>query len=74
MSRSYNYQVASVEDIAVRLHTIQRQSFNKLIAYYTIKGDVVMLAKLRQASDLSTILKLKAKYNETYNTSTDYFI
>ncbi len=74
MSRSFDYQKASVEDIAVRLHTIQRQSFNKLIAYYTIKDDVDMLAKLRQASDLSTILKLQARYDTTYNTSTDYFI
>jgi hypothetical protein len=66
MSRNFDYQSASVDAIAVRLNTVQDQSYRRLVAYYTKKGDATMLAKLAQARKLSKILKLQAEYAQEY--------
>jgi hypothetical protein len=66
MSRSFDYQSASVDAIAVRLNTVQAQSYHKLVAYYRSKNDAAMLAKLEQAKKLATIFKLQAEYMKEY--------
>lgn len=66
MSRSFDYQSACVESIAVRLNTVQDQSYFRLTSYYAKKGDVAMLQKLQQARKLSKILKLQSEYVQEY--------
>jgi hypothetical protein len=66
MSRSFDYQTASVDAIAVRLNQVQDQSYYRLITYYTKKNDSAMLSKLAQAKKLSKIFKLQQEYNEEY--------
>jgi hypothetical protein len=66
MSRSFDYQSASVDAIAVRFNTVQDQSYHKLITYYTKKEDSAMVAKLVQSKKLSKIFKLMKEYAEEY--------
>lgn len=66
MSRSFDYQSASVDAIAVRLNTVQDQAYYRLVTYYTKKNDNTMLAKLAQAKKLSKILKLQSEYAEEF--------
>lgn len=66
MSRSFDYQTASIDAIAVRLNTVQDQSYHKLITYYTKKEDFAMVAKLVQAKKLAKIFKMMKEYEEEY--------
>lgn len=66
MSKSYNYQVASVKDIAERFQVITNQAYSHLRTYYETKGDFSMVSKLEQARHLSKILKLTKEYDEMY--------
>jgi hypothetical protein len=66
MSRSFDYQSASVDAIAVRLNTVQEQAYYRLVTYYNKKNDESMLAKLAQAKKLSKIFKLQAEYAREY--------
>jgi hypothetical protein len=66
MSRSFDYQTASVDATAVRLNSVQDQSYHKLITYYTKKEDLAMVAKLVQAKKLAKIFKLMKEYGEEY--------
>jgi hypothetical protein len=66
MSRSFDYQSASVDAIAVRLNTVQDQAYYRLVTYYTKKNNSAMLEKLAQAKKLSKIFKLQAEYIEEY--------
>lgn len=64
MSRSFDYQTADVHAIAVRLNTVQKQSYYRLLSYYS--GDQAMLEKLAQAHKLSAIYKLQSEYTTAY--------
>lgn len=66
MSKSYNYQVASVKDIAERFQDITNQAYSHLRTYYETKGDSSMVAKLEQARHLSKIIKLTKEYDALY--------
>lgn len=66
MSRTFDYQSATPEQIADRLQTVQKQAYFRLIAYYTKKEDSAMVAKLEQGKLLSRILLLQREYCEKY--------
>lgn len=66
MSRDFDYQSASVQEIAVRLHDVQNQAYSRLLAYYTNSNRSEMVSKLVQARLLSKILKLQKQYAEEY--------
>lgn len=66
MSRSFDYQSATVGAIATRLLSVQNQAYYRLVAYYTNKTSANMVAKLEQARKLSTILRLQAEYDTLY--------
>lgn len=71
MSRSFDYQSASVDAIAVRLNTVQEQAYYRLVTYYTNKNNTAMLEKLAQAKKLAKILKLQEAYNQQYEVMHD---
>lgn len=66
MSRTFNYQSATVEEIAEHLLTVQNQAYSRTLNYYKIKEDVLMVCKLEQAKILSKINKLKKEYSTNY--------
>jgi hypothetical protein len=66
MSRSFDYQSATPEQIAVRLNSVQKQAYFRLITYYTKKNNLAMVAKLQQARKLAKILELQHDYAKEY--------
>jgi hypothetical protein len=66
MSRSFDYQSATVDAIAVRLLSVQNQAYYRLVTYYTNKQSIGMVVKLEQARKLSTILRLQSEYDDMY--------
>jgi hypothetical protein len=64
MSKTYNYQTATVQEVAERFRTISNQAYSKLLAYYS--EDNTMSWKLQQARHLSKIICLQSSYDEIY--------
>jgi hypothetical protein len=71
MSRSYNYQMATVKDIAERFQDISNQAYSHLRTYYEAKGDSSMVLKLEQARRLSKIIKLTKEYDTLYGSASE---
>lgn len=66
MSRTFDYQSATPEEIAVRFLSVQKQAYFRLIAYYTNKNNLAMVEKLKQAYKLTKIAILQQEYNTSY--------
>lgn len=66
MSKSYNYQAASLEEVAFKFNSITNQAYSHLTTYYENKGDSEMVRKLQQARMLSRIRKMGAEYFALY--------
>jgi len=60
MARTFNYQRATVEDIAVHILTVQRQTYTKTLKYYTDRNDTEIVLKLVEADRLNRRSKLVA--------------
>lgn len=60
MARTFNYQRATVEDIALHILTVQRQSYTKTLKYYTDREDTEIVLKLVEADRINRRKKLVA--------------
>jgi hypothetical protein len=64
MAKQMNYQIATLEDVALHFQTISNQAYCHLLRYY--QQNSTMLRKLQQARMLSRIQKLQAEYDALY--------
>lgn len=61
MSRIFDYQAATLEEIAQHLNTVQTQAYSRVLKYYTEKCNTELIKKLEKAKILSQIYKLQEK-------------
>lgn len=59
MSRIFDYQAATPEEIAMHLLTVTQQAFSRTLQYYVKKDNTEMSVKLQKARILSQIYKLQ---------------
>lgn len=66
MSKTYDYQKATLEEVAQKFNDITNQAYSHLTTYYEKKGDLQMVTKLQQARMLARIRKMVKEYEALY--------
>ena len=57
----FDWKIASAEELAAHMLTLNRSNVSMQVSYYKLKGNKEMLTKIEDARKLCRILKLRAK-------------